>query len=442
MKLTIKSLKQVPYEVEVENDSNSIKDLKQVIEKAHGFDSATLKLVFNGQVLDDSKKLSDCNIKEGNVIVMMSAKAKPVNVQKEEAKTEEKVPVQTGQVQPQQNISSNIIPGNQQGQAQGTTTSSSRPQALPKDYSNEVKTLMEFGFPKTECEAAIKAARGNINVATEFLISGIPENLPMEEEGLGVGGSSSEVDPNSPAGLLRNIASVVKVLCYNNPTQLQNILMTLQQNSPELMELIRENEEEFKNLIQQPVTEDDMRAFQDFNRQARGGESSMGGSSQGQSGQTQAMGQMGSGSNNRNVIRLSKEDFDAVGRLKELGFSEMDAVQAFFACDKNEDMAANFLMENRMAEQDNQVYIDCKIILVNNIFIKFLILILDSQIGGQGQVQGQAQGHVESHGTEQQQQQPNQDQNINESNNQQSGSSNEEPENKQNEGQGGNPGSA
>ena len=111
-----------------------------------------------------------------------------------------------------------------------------------------------------------------------------------------------------------------------------------------------------------------MRAFQDFNRQARGGESSMGGSSQGQSGQTQAMGQMGSGSNNRNVIRLSKEDFDAVGRLKELGFSEMDAVQAFFACDKNEDMAANFLMENRMAEQDNQVYIDCKIILVNNIF--------------------------------------------------------------------------
>jgi UV excision repair protein RAD23 len=365
MKLTIKSLKQVPYEVEVENESNSIKDLKLVIEKVHGFDSATLKLVFNGQVLDDSKKLSDCNIKEGNVIVMMSAKAKPVNVQKEEAKTEEKVPVQTGQVQPQQNISTNISSGNQQSQVQTTTTS--RPQAQPKDYSNEVKTLMEFGFPKTECEAAIKAARGNINVATEFLISGIPENLPMEEEGLGLGGNSSEVDANSPAGLLRNIASVVKVLCHNNPTQLQNILMTLQQNSPELMELIRENEEEFKNLIQQPVTEDDLRAFQDFNRQARGGESSMSGNSQGQSGQ------MGSGSGNRNTIRLSKEDYDAVGRLKELGFSEMDAVQAFFACDKNEDMAANFLMENRMAEQDNQVYIDCKKISVNNFFIKFLL---------------------------------------------------------------------
>jgi UV excision repair protein RAD23 len=365
MKLTIKSLKQVPYEVEIDSESNSIKELKQVIEKAHGFDSATLKLVFNGQVLDDSKKLSECNIKEGNVIVMMSAKAKPVNVQKEEAKTEEKVPVQSGQGQPQQQstggVTSNIVSGSQQ--SQGTTTSTTRPQVQPKDYTNEVKTLMEFGFPKSECEAAIRAARGNINVATEFLISGIPENLPMEEEGLGVGGSSSNVDPNSPVVVLRNIASVVKVLCYNNPTQLQNILMTLQQNSPELMEIIRENEEEFKNLIQQPVTEDDMRAFQDFNRQARGGESGMGGMSQGQSGQSgqsRAMGHMGSGSNDRNVIRLSKEDYDAVGRLKELGFSEMDAVQAFFACDKNEDMAANFLMENRMGEQEQQVYIDCK----------------------------------------------------------------------------------
>ena len=92
MKLTIKSLKQVPYDVEVESEGITVKDLKQEVEKRHGFDHATLKLVFNGVVLDDTKKLSDYNIKENNVIVMMSAKAKPVNVQKEEAKKEEKVP--------------------------------------------------------------------------------------------------------------------------------------------------------------------------------------------------------------------------------------------------------------------------------------------------------------------------------------------------------------
>ena len=95
MKLTIKSLKQVSYDVEVESEAVTVKELKQGVEKAHGFDHTCLKLVFNGVVLDDSKKLSDCNIKEGNVIVMMNAKAKPVNIQKEEAKTEENPPKPT-----------------------------------------------------------------------------------------------------------------------------------------------------------------------------------------------------------------------------------------------------------------------------------------------------------------------------------------------------------
>ncbi len=327
MKLTIKSLKQVPYEVEIESDTVTVKELKHEVEKLHGFDHTTLKLVFNGVVLNDEKKLSECNIKEGNVIVMMNAKAKPHNVQKEEAKVEEKLPSTN---QTTNNLNTNV--------SQPTTTT-----APQKDYSNEVKTLMDFGFPKAECEAAIKAARGNVNVATEFLLNGIPEGMPSEDSP-----STGNVDPNSPTAVLKNIASVVKILCYNNPSQLQNILVGLQQSSPELMELIRENEEEFKALIQQPITDDDMKAFQDFNRQARG-EGAL--ERQGSEGEGQGQG--------RNVIKLTKQDYDAVGRLKELGFSEMDAVQAFFACDKNEDVAANFLWENKLKDQEQEMYIDC-----------------------------------------------------------------------------------
>jgi UV excision repair protein RAD23 len=337
MKLTIKSLKQVPYEVEVEDDQSTIKELKQQVEKLHGFDHTTLKLVFNGVVLDDSKKLAECNIKEGNVIVMMNAKAKPQNVQKEEVKKEENVPKTTN------NTTTNIT---------GQTTTQNLPSqstssVQQKDYSQEVKTLMEFGFPKPECEAAIRAAKGNVNVATEFLLNGIPEGLPIDDNS----NPSSSVDPNSPTGVLKNIASVVKIICYNNPSQLQSILLNLQQTSPEIMDLIRENEEEFRNLISQPITDDDLRAFREFSNQARG---EAGLEPHGSEGESQ-------GAQGRNVIKLTKQDYDAVSRLKELGFSEMDAVQAFFACDKNEDAAANFLWENKLKDQDQEMYIDCKL---------------------------------------------------------------------------------
>ena len=52
-------------------------------------------------------------------------------------------------------------------------------------------------------------------------------------------------------------------------------------------------------------------------------------------------------------IALSNEEKEAIKRLKELGnFSESDVVQAYIACDKNEEMTANYLFEQKMKDDD------------------------------------------------------------------------------------------
>jgi len=46
------------------------------------------------------------------------------------------------------------------------------------------------------------------------------------------------------------------------------------------------------------------------------------------------------------AVQLSEEEQAAVGRLEAMGFDRQAVLEAFLACDRNETMAANFLLEN------------------------------------------------------------------------------------------------
>jgi len=301
MKLKLKNLRQQEFDIEIESDKKTVKDLKLEIEKSYGFDASLIKLLHSGLVLEDAKTLEDYKIKEGNVVIMMATKKKQA----------EQPP------QPVPNPNPNPQP-NPQPQEQP------KPSENKPNYADQVNSLVDMGYEKEKAEKAIEAAHGSVDLALEFLNSG---NIPESTGNQNIPSSGSS-NSNLPVELVKN-ASIIKILCMNNPEKITNLLNTFKERHPDLINLIKQHEEEFKNLLVSPISQEDINNFKEIEQELR--------RPQGPS------------------IRLTKEESDAVKRLQELGFSQAEAVQAYIACDKNEEMAANFLFEQKMREEaENQ----------------------------------------------------------------------------------------
>ena len=217
----------------------------------HGFDASLLKLLHSGVVLDDTKTLEDYKIQDESVIIMMNSKFKPKNVQQssnssqpkaEEKKPEEKKPEEK---KPEEKKSE-------------------------EKFTQQLNSLTEMGFERTQAEAAIKAARGQIDLAIEYLYSGIPEgikdmdldNVQEQEEGENEGNDGGQDDDP-----VKNVASIAKIICQRDPSGLTSLLQNIQQNDPDLMNLIKQREEEFKTFLEQPITNEDYRVLQRFSQE-------------------------------------------------------------------------------------------------------------------------------------------------------------------------------
>ena len=301
MKLKLKNLRQQEFDIEIESDKKTVKDLKLEIEKAYGFDASLIKLLHSGLVLEDAKTLEDYKIKEGNVVIMMATKKKQVEQPPQPAPNPNPQPVPNPNPQP-----------NPQPQEQP------KPSENKPNYSEQVNSLVDMGYEKEKAEKAIQAAHGSVDLALEFLNSG---NIPESTGNVNIPGSGS----NLPPELVKN-ASIIKIICMNNPEKITGLLNMFKERHPNLINLMKLHEEEFKNLLVSPITQEDINNFKEIEQELR--------RPQGPS------------------IRLTKEESDAVKRLQELGFSQAEAVQAYIACDKNEEMAANFLFEQKMREEE------------------------------------------------------------------------------------------
>ena len=147
------------YEIIIQSEKITVKDLKIEIEKLYSFDSTQIKLVHNGTILDNQKTLEEYKITENSTIIIMNVKTKKIqnqNIPKPTDYPEKKDPIQ---IQPEKENKESIS------------------DILKDNLSIQVNSLVDMGFERSQVEIAVRAANGRIDLAIEYLNNGIPDNI-------------------------------------------------------------------------------------------------------------------------------------------------------------------------------------------------------------------------------------------------------------------------
>ena len=247
MKLILKTLKQVELEIEVESDLITVKELKLKIESLYSYDSDIIKLIYKGAILDDAKPLNHYQINENCSIIIMNTK----NIQAAN-KTETNNNINNNLNYP---IKQNIPKFENQEKKEEITD-------ILKDNLNiTINSLVDMGFEKSQVEIAVKAANGRIDLAIEYLNNGIPEK--SNNNNLRNNNNNNEIMRE-----LRKQASIIKVLCKDNKRYIFYLLDNIKRNDPGLLRLITDYRNEFKKLLDEPVTEEDEKIYKNIETKA------------------------------------------------------------------------------------------------------------------------------------------------------------------------------
>jgi len=391
MKLQFKTLSRASFTIDAE-PSEKIIDLKKKVSAVQGFDVDRQNIIFKGKILDDNLTVEECHFTEKDFIVVMEMKKKKAPAaeapkpsssapeqKKEEPKAEEKPKVEAAKAEEKKEEAPKAEEKKEETtSAPAAETSSSQPAEAAASsqnywessgsvlvtgeaYEQAVNNLVEMGFEKDQVIKAMRASFNNPDRAAEYLMTGIPEHLlaqpapsqpaagqpaaqaaaqPAAAAATGGAATGDEpvnlfeaaanaARPAGAAGGQNNLAFLnnnpqfqrIRELIHSNPQLLQPLLQQLGQSNPELMEIISHNPEAFVRLL----------------------EEGMGDEQQGGEGNPLA---------NTVPIQISQEEAEAITRLEALGFERSLVIEAYFACDKNEELAANYLFNTQNENWD------------------------------------------------------------------------------------------
>ncbi|KAJ4706783.1 ubiquitin receptor RAD23c-like [Melia azedarach] len=353
MRLLVKSLNGSCFEVEVKAE-DTVADLKKQIQIVKGdvYPATQQMLVYQGKVLkDDAITLQDIQVSEHSFVVIMLSKNK-----------NKKPP----------------CPADGETSTNNSTSPDNNLDMKMKGGAI-IQRILDIGggsWDRDNVVRALRAAHNNPERAVDYLYSGIPVPEPeheheqaqvvQPESGASVDGeaanplqpqaqpepvpSSSSSGPNAnplnlfPRSLpsaggvgtgtldfLRNNPQfeVLRAMAQANPHLLQPIIEELGIQNPQLLGLIQGHQAEFHRLITDSVLQGDGHQQENIDRDhlARAGDIAQQ--------QPQEI-----------TVTVTAEEREAIERLEGMGFDRETVQQVFFACNKNEEVAANYLLDH------------------------------------------------------------------------------------------------
>ena len=275
-------------------------DIKSKIEKAEGHLVNQQKLIFAAKVLADDSTLASLSVKENDFFVLMVTKPKATVEVKTESIKEEASKQNEEQTKGSVEVNSENVAHTEE------SNETSNALLVGEEYESAIQNMIDMGFARDEVIRAMNASFNNPVRAVEYLSSGeIPDEFTEQE--------SDRLDRGNVFDGLRNDPQFLQFrqVIQQNPQMLAPMIQQIGQANPRLLQLITENEDDFFALLNDTETDPQPSEY----------------------------------------IQLTEEENEAIDRLVALGFEKARAVEAYFACDKNETLAANYLFDH-MDDQD------------------------------------------------------------------------------------------
>ncbi|XP_029371587.1 UV excision repair protein RAD23 homolog B isoform X2 [Echeneis naucrates] len=377
MLITLRTLQQQTFKVDIDEEE-TVKVLKEKIEEQKGKDNFSVagqKLIYAGKILNDDTALKEYKIDEKSFVVIMVIKPKTASAAPQPppstsapSTTASAAPTATPSSsenttqrpstddKPEKQQPSTAEPASSPVGSEASTNTNLIDEAVSNlvtgpSYDAMVNEMMLMGYEREQVVAALRASFNNPDRAVEYLLTGIPERnqgqatgpdavappasgapaAPTSVISVPANTGSSPSTGGNPLNFLRNQPQfhVMRQLIQQNAALLPALLQEIGRENPELLQEISSHQEQFIQMLNEPNSEPVT---------AGGG----GGDGAGGTGGVGADTPSGS---HMNYIQVTPQEKEAIERLKALGFPEGLVIQAYFACEKNENLAANFLLQ-------------------------------------------------------------------------------------------------